>query len=54
MQFRMDRTDQFMICEFQFALQYMYYMYSESLVSSSAFDKVKLQDHLLVGISLEP
>ena len=51
MQFRMDRTDQFMICEFLFALQYMY---SESLVSSSAFDKVKFQDHLLVGISLEP
>lgn len=51
MEFRMDRTDQFMICEFLFALQYMY---SESLVSSSAFDKVKFQDHLLVGISLEP
>ena len=49
--FWMDRTDQFMICEFLFALQYMY---SESLVSSSAFDKVKFQDHLLVGISLEP
>ena len=45
MQFRMDRTDQFI------ALQYMY---SESLVSSSAFDKVKFQDHLWVGISLEP